>query len=197
MTSDSGSRRNGAGASLHSNVPRPVDAPSGRPPRIYFARAMDGIGETQIHSLADAVARDLEAHGFALVDPFTAVPRLALMQELGDGFGDAIVKSDLALLQRSDGVLVDMSIPGRNYVGCVCEITYAFLWRIPVAVYVGKTSNGARHWLRFHADHISEHRHDAVRALQRLVPERRCGGDDRETDVGRTEVSGRIEPYFP
>jgi hypothetical protein len=80
-----------------------------------------------------------------------------------------LVEFELELLRRADGLLVDMTISERNYLGCACELTYARLWRIPAVVYVGNTSNGERPWLRYHSSLVVENVQEAVRGLVELV----------------------------
>lgn len=146
-------------------------APLGLPefPKIYFARAMDGIDETVILTMGRQVAQELEAHNLGIIDPFVETPRYKLAYDASDDDGRLLVEADLLLLRKSDGVLMDMSMPMRNYIGCVCELTYAFLWRIPTVVYVGRSNNGKRHWLRYHADGVCESRREAIGILATLV----------------------------
>jgi hypothetical protein len=138
-------------------------------PQIYFARAMDGIDEAVSLAFGVTVARELAQYSLRIIDPLTEAKRRQLTQIQNENLNDLLVEFDLGLLRRSDGVLMDMSIPGRNYVGCVCELTYAFMWRIPVAVYVGDSSNGERHWLKYHATQIYRTRQDAIVSLAALV----------------------------
>jgi hypothetical protein len=138
-------------------------------PQIYFARAIDGMDEVANVSLGTTVARELAEHEMKIVDPFVEARKRKLVRSRSEDHSRLLVEFDLGLLRRCDGVLMDMSIPTRAYVGCVCELTYAFLWRIPVVVYVGESSNGERHWLKYHASKIHQGRRDAIMALADLV----------------------------
>jgi hypothetical protein len=82
-----------------------------------------------------------------------------------------LVESDLGLLRRSDGVLMDMSIRNRNYIGCTCELTYAYLWHIPSVVWVGDTGLEQRPWLRYHATVVVKGRQEAIEAVAALLLE--------------------------
>jgi len=66
-----------------------------------------------------------------------------------------IVEKDLEKIRQSDLLFVDMSIPNRNYIGCNCEIVYAYIEKIPIIVYIGNTDNGKRYWLNYHSTFVS------------------------------------------
>jgi hypothetical protein len=138
-------------------------------PRVYFARAIDGEGEETGKILASIVAAELAARNLQLVDPVATAPDVRDGQdtEIIQKYRD-IVDHDLSILRTCDAVLMDMSIPNRNYIGCVCELTYAYLWDIPCIVYVGKT-NPNRPWLHYHATAIFKSRDAAVAHLSRLL----------------------------
>ena len=139
-----------------------------QPPLIYFARAIDGLDPKEIKTLAEQVGRELAAADMQMVDPYVELPQNVSNCSL-DTLRDLVAR-DLALLKEVNGVLMDLSLVGRSYVGCICELVYASLWRIPVAVYVGDSGIGSRPWLRYHAAHVSKYRSEAVNYLQsRLV----------------------------
>lgn len=132
--------------------------------RVYFARAMDGLDSQNIIELAQEVEKELLCFNLYLVDPFQEVT----VDRGEDGFEDnaeRIVEADLALLRTVDAVLMDCSIPNRNYVGCICELVYAYLWDIPTVVYVGSSGNERRYWLHYHATGIYQTRQEAISAL--------------------------------
>lgn len=131
------------------------------PPLIYFARAVDGEDRLAALSLADRVAAELAPHGLMLVDPVR-------LYDAGPGDDQpsevSIVEHDLRILRRCDAILMDMSIQGRNYIGCSCELTYAYLWKIPCVVYLGGATE-IRPWLTYHATAVAQTRGQAIRKL--------------------------------
>src|SRR5258708_1985155 len=94
---------------------------------VYFARGIDGLDSAQVTSVGDQLRKELSQHGLTVVDP---VAEQLEEQSTREPF--RIVTADLELLRRCHVVLMDMSIPSRNYVGCCCELVYAYLWHIPV-----------------------------------------------------------------
>jgi hypothetical protein len=131
---------------------------------IYFARGVDDLDAAASDAVAAQVRAELAVHGLRMVDPVQR-ERLA-----GVRHGDyrAVVELDLSLLRRCDAVLMDMTIPQRNYIGCSAELVYSRLWRIPAVVYVGSTGYERRPWLQYHAAQIVRDRTEAVRWLAGL-----------------------------
>jgi hypothetical protein len=117
---------------------------------------------------AKVVAGELRESGLRMIDAVEVWTR-ATGESPATGDPAGLVESDLGLLRRSDGLLMDMSIPERNYVGCTCELTYAFLWRIPSVVWVGDTGLDRRPWLRYHATVVVNGRQEAVQAIAALL----------------------------
>ncbi len=138
-------------------------------PRVYFARAMDELKEADILKLSKIVQHELSQYDLKMIDPYIE-SRAFLQQQkiLLDNQSKIIVDYDLGLLRKCDAVLMDLSIPLRSYIGCICELVYAFTWKIPVAVYVGQSGNDLRHWLRYHATIICHNRDDAITALANI-----------------------------
>jgi nucleoside 2-deoxyribosyltransferase len=138
-------------------------------PLVYFARAIDGESEETRTTLASIVAAELAARNLQLVDPVATEPDVRDSQDIEtiQKYRN-IVDHDLSILRTCDAVLMDMSIPNRNYIGCVCELTYAYLWDIPCIVYVGQ-ANSNRPWLHYHATAIFKSREAAVAHLARLL----------------------------
>jgi hypothetical protein len=137
-------------------------------PRVYFARAVDGLDRAALLAAAQLVATELDGFGLQMTDPV-----VAWMREVGESSPSddptRLVQSDLGLLRQCDGVLMDMSIPDRTYIGCTCELTYAYLWHLPVVVWVGDTGLERRPWLRYHAARVVHSRPEAVEALAALL----------------------------
>ena len=65
-------------------------------------------------------------------------------------------------------MVVDMSLQDWTYIGCVCEIVYAFLWRIPTVVIAGRTTL-EREWLRYHTTRRVDDVPDAIEELKGLL----------------------------
>jgi nucleoside 2-deoxyribosyltransferase len=130
---------------------------------VYFARAMEGLSDAQIRSQSDDVQEELRQAGMQMIDPY--------VYESAGSSGlspSEIVENDIALLVRADAMLMDMTVSNRNYVGCMCEIVYAHLAKVPTIVYVGNSGNGDRMWLRYHATSICTTRDEALLELHRL-----------------------------
>jgi nucleoside 2-deoxyribosyltransferase len=128
--------------------------------RVYFARAIDGIDVAEIHHLTEEMAREMETRGMQMVDPFVEI---SLNEQIPfEEKARQIVEGDLTLLKDVDAVFMDFSIPNRSYIGCICELVYAYLWKIPVVVYVGTSGNDQRYWLQYHASHVSKDRGAAL-----------------------------------
>jgi hypothetical protein len=140
-------------------------------PHIYFARAIDGEDLDTALSFASGLADELADLGLRMVDPVRTEPRIEVHVAGGRRY-EAIVEHDLSILRRCDAVLMDMTKADRNYIGCICEMTYAYIWHIPCVVYVGESSNKNRAWLQYHATAVFESRDDAVRHLLSMF-----GGD--------------------
>ncbi len=165
-------------------------------PTVYFARAVDGLPRDEVLRVGGEVAKELGERGLSMVDP------VAIWMDSAGTSTDytALVESDLAVLRQCDGILVDMTIPHRSYVGCVGELTYAHLWRKPAVVWVGETGLEDRPWLRYHASAVVRTRDEAVSAIAGLLslgaPNREL--EDQENDrqqqaegeLTRTERSG-------
>ncbi|MET7400528.1 hypothetical protein ABZS66_44330 [Dactylosporangium sp. NPDC005572] len=138
-------------------------------PSVYFARAVDLVDPTEV-AVSSARAREaLAGFGLRLVDPVEHEAGAGLRGLTGGAHATAVVELDLALLRRSDAMLVDMTIPARNYIGCVAELVYAHLWRIPAVVYVGSTGYEERPWLRYHASHVCPSLDEAVAILRDVL----------------------------
>jgi hypothetical protein len=152
------------------------------PPRVYFARAVDGLDGDQVIRIGEDARQALAAVGLSMVDPVTSGPTFRDAQ-VGAAAAvvdtsqlcQQLVEHDLAMLRGCDAVLMDMTIPNRNYIGCIGEMIYAYLWNIPCVVYLGQI-NPDRPWLRYHATAMFAARSEAVAYLARHF-ERRLTAD--------------------
>lgn len=136
--------------------------------RVYLARAVDELPRPAVLARGRALAERLRPIGAELVDPVAAWDLTEDDSERPD-----LVASDLRIMQSCDAVLMDMTIPDRNYIGCVCELMYAYLWQIPSVVWVGDTGYDRRPWLRHHATAVVQDEHQAVRRLGALLESHR------------------------
>jgi hypothetical protein len=135
------------------------------PPRtVYFSRAVDGIPIESTLALAKEVAAELRAAGLTMIDPL-GVNRLTNSKTKSA----EMVRSDLRLLGDATAVLADMSIPDRNYIGCVCELVYAHFGEKPAVVYTGESGYERRPWLQYHATRIFKNRLSAVAYLASIL----------------------------
>lgn len=133
--------------------------------RVYFARAVDGQDRGALLRDASALARDLRVRNIELVDP------LALMSPAARTATD-IVAHDLDVLRTCDAVMMDMTLGGWTYIGCVCELVYAKLWEIPVVVYVACEELLHRPWLTYHASAVVIGQAAAIVAVEQLIGQR-------------------------
>lgn len=136
--------------------------------RIYLARAIENMPRAAITALSRSAAREVDGDHFELVDANREyLEWKARNPELVDSNEYlTLVPFQIALLKSCDGLLMDMTIPNRNYVGCCSELVYAYSFHLPSAVYVGDTDNGARKWLQYHATFICRERRDALAFLR-------------------------------
>ena len=138
-------------------------------PRVYFARAIDGQDPAAIAMLVTKVREELDCAGLTLVDPAEGEP--PMRSNSGIPMTDtyrALVDHDLSILKSCNAVLMDMTLLDRTYIGCVCELTYAYLWQIPCVIYVGDL-DGRRPWLHYHAAAIVKFRAEAISYLVRML----------------------------
>jgi hypothetical protein len=154
----------------------PLDVPSdpvrvpygdGRP-RVYYARAVD---ELQIEAVFSEI-RDVQAtfsrYGFELVDPVASEPGLSGESMTQRDRARVIVDHDLTLLRQCDAVLMEMTVPNRNYIGCISELVYSCIWQIPCVVHAAPVYR-SRPWLIYHATAIFGSRKAAIRHLVQLL----------------------------
>jgi hypothetical protein len=141
--------------------------------RVYYARAVDSQDRSALLSEAAAVQSALAPYDLTVIDPVAIG---------GENFRppQEVVHTDLDLLRRSDAVLMDLSIEGWTYVGCICELVYAHLWRIPSVVFVPPTELVERKWLLYHATRVVVGKEAAIEALLELIVPSRLSA--RHTD---------------
>lgn len=138
--------------------------------KVYFARAMDGLSRSEILLHYEQVNRALTEAGLRLVN----LPRSE--DSFFDGESDLgpdqevrkIVEQGLRKLRQADVLIADLSIPGHNYIGCICEIVYAHLWQKKVVVFTGDSGNETRPWLRYHTTHLCSTFDEAINHVMRI-----------------------------
>ena len=158
--------QNDGTSAIHSGRMAPLT--TGESARVYFARAIDGEHRLRTLELASTVARELAAVGLLMIDPMADEPVHSLVGLDQGSRYRAIVDHDLATLRSCQAVLMDMSIPDRNYIGCICEMTYAYLWQIPCVIHLGEI-NKDRPWLHYHATAVFKLRSEAIAYLGAIL----------------------------
>lgn len=130
---------------------------------VYYARAIDGVPPAAIERTTLRLRRLVARYEIQLIDP-VLLSRTRQVQS-----PTTLVSGDLEQLRRADAMLMDMSIRHRNYIGCCCELVYAFQWRIPTIVFIGKSGYGDRIWLQYHATAVCTTWRDAISTLVNVV----------------------------
>lgn len=74
-----------------------------------------------------------------------------------------LVNIELGLLKKADLHIVDFVFQPYFYIGCVCELVYSHLFKIPSILIVSDKKIAKRPWLKFHSnitvsgyDHIAD-----------------------------------------
>jgi ATP adenylyltransferase len=139
-------------------------------PLVYVARAVDNRDTAEVIKTGEVWQNRLVSAGFRPVDP--VVTPFSKLPTSGDPNRANFLRvtSDLAWLRRSDALVIDMSLDGWSYVGCVCELVYAYSWGVPTIVMTGNSAIGERLWLRYHASAIVKSVDDVVEALLARFP---------------------------
>ena len=132
--------------------------------KVYYARAMDNIDETVIVNQYIELKDIFFKAEIDLIDTYTSL-EASIRHSNYESKSKKIVNSDLELLKKVDAVFMDLSIKGRSYIGCSCELVYAHLWNIPIFVYTGDTDNIHRYWLKYHSTYISNNLDDTITKL--------------------------------
>lgn len=121
--------------------------------KIFFAHGIDDLTDKEILNNSKRITALLHKFKFEVISGHKnnkLIPKSCSPQEKNK----IIVENDLNDLKESDILLVDYSIPNRNYVGCTFEIAYAFFWNKIIIVHIGNSGNDNRVFLQYHATHI-------------------------------------------
>lgn len=129
--------------------------------RVYYARAVDDRNRTDVLAEGVRIQGELFKFEIELVDPIAIGGKWERPED--------VVQIDLSLLKSCDAVLMDMSLDGWTYVGCVAELVYAHIWNIPSVVWVANQSIAERKWLRYHATKITLSKNQAYISLLELL----------------------------
>ena len=136
---------------------------------IYLALAMEGIPSQQIRQREQEFRNHLKSIKADIWTTFDEMDKQTDESESKEKYAMRIVERDLQLLRRSDLLLVDLSVSGHTYVGCMCEIVYARIMKIPIVLFVGDTGNETRTWLIYHADALCSTMNATVEAVSRIL----------------------------
>jgi ATP adenylyltransferase len=134
--------------------------------RVYLALAMDGLSVRAIRSRIWYLKNCVKS---LPVDLFTTPLETVENTPVSSASAHTIVEEDLAMLRNADILLVDYSKRGRNYVGCTCEIVYAYLLNKPIIAYTGRSGNHDRPWLLYHASFVCRSMRQVVDSLKHLT----------------------------
>ena len=137
--------------------------------KVYFCRAMDTFHFDEIKNQYVEIDKLLSNEGFELInkfsmDNFSSITENSTHEFITDN-ANRIVEKDLENLKKTDFVIVDLSIENHFYFGCICEIVYAYLWKKKIIVFTGKSKNGSRLWLHYHADYICETLEESIKYI--------------------------------
>jgi hypothetical protein len=132
---------------------------------VFYAHAYDGISsdkiieqESKFKSIVEALGGSIISTNRQKVDPHDKQLR------------NLTVKNVIDLVLQSDILYVDMSIPDRNYFGCIHEMVEAKNHKIPIIAYVGNTGYENRNHLLFLAeDKVFTSYEDAIACLRKYL----------------------------
>ena len=128
---------------------------------VYLARAMDAISPKEIIQVDENYKKLLKSIGGIIINPY----KHGNQNPIEDGL--TVSQLDLELSMRSDIVLVDLSIPGYQYVGCFFEINRAGINDIPVILVEGERDFHNRHFIQAFCEYIAKTPGDAVEYIRR------------------------------
>jgi hypothetical protein len=141
-------------------------------PAIYFAHAIEGIPRSElpktIQVMRDALRRTVP--GVQMLSMHELLEGVLEGTELTDAeVNHFLVETEKQFVESSDLVLVDLSLPGWQYVGSLMEIVYASLARVPVVAIVGESKIGSRRWLSAHVSRCVKTLDEAVEVCGKLL----------------------------
>jgi hypothetical protein len=126
--------------------------------KVYYARAMDDISIVEIKKDDLEVSNLVQERGFSLNNPFEEY------RDISQSYR-TIIENNLRLLQSSNVLLANLSIPGYVYVGAIFEIVQAVNFGIPTIIFTGKTMLDKRIYLRYYTQYICETLEEAIACM--------------------------------
>lgn len=132
--------------------------------KVFFSRAMDGIGFDEIASTSLEVQQIIDATGLELCNPFRGDRKV--FSENENRLPQDVVNRDIGELKQADVFLCDMTITNRNYIGTLCEMMYAHFMKIPIVIYTGDTGYERRYWIRYHAKYVCKNLEEAMEFIK-------------------------------
>lgn len=129
---------------------------------IYYGRAMDGLSEEDIIAEYAMISKRLNENGMNLVNPFTGKH---LSYAIDKSSGRIVARDNWSDMDKSDCVVINLSIKGHLYIGCIDEIVVASQKGRFVIVITGDAGADKHYYLHFRADKIVKTIDDALEFL--------------------------------
>jgi len=145
---------------------------------VYLAQAIDGRDTVDIMDTQEMYASLLATIGVTLASP------LDVESYSADAFDAiAILQHDLSILRKCDALLVDLSLVGHEYLGCLFEIGCANAHGIPVVVCIGNRNLERRVALQGACQFIVREPEQAIECLLRGISEAGVRQQMKETQA--------------
>lgn len=119
---------------------------------VYYCRAMDGLDTVAIEKEYNYVQQRLLEQGRVLVNPYVKSEHRRL--KFNKINSELIVTENLRGMSKADCVIVNLSMKGHTYVGCIAEMVYAKEKGCYVIVISGDTGVEKHFYTIYHADKI-------------------------------------------
>jgi diadenosine tetraphosphate (Ap4A) HIT family hydrolase len=129
---------------------------------IYYGRAMDERDEDEIFSEYDVVSKRLKENGMILVNPFNGKPNTYVIDKES---GQKVAKENWENMEDADCVIINLSIRGHFYFGCMDEIITAKQKGRFVILIVGDAGADKHHYAHFRSDLIVKTIDEALKFL--------------------------------
>ena len=135
--------------------------------KVFYSQAIDGVPKRDVERLFSLLSGELHRRGMRIVSSFSD-SEVGGSDTVWSGTDEQLVARTIELIKGSDAVLVDLTMPGRVYIGCICELVYAKMSGKPACVIVGESDLECRPWLTAHATSVCRTIDDALRELERI-----------------------------
>lgn len=135
--------------------------------KVYFASPMEGIDFATVKSRYLHLEKQLKRNGHELANPISFYEEeIPTVQSLPRSEKSKyIVSRDIERLKIADIILIDLSMGGHKYIGCICEMVYAYTLGKPVIAFVGDSKYEAHPWIVYHCQAFYNKLEDALSAL--------------------------------